>query len=57
METIRSSWKAIVALLGTYVATQLPQIELFVQDWVQGLVSSVFVAIAVWLKANEPVNG
>lgn len=53
MDKIASSWKAIVALVGTYVATQLPQIELFVQDWVQGLVSSAFVAIAVWLKAND----
>ena len=54
METIRASWKAIVAFAGVYLATQLPTIEVFVQDWVQSAVSAVFVAAAVWLKANQP---
>ena len=54
MEFIRQSWKAVVALVGTFLAAQLPQIELFVQDWVQSAIAAIFVAIAVWLKRNAP---
>jgi hypothetical protein len=53
LETIRTSWKAIIAFVGVYIAAQLPAIEVFVQDWVQSAVSAAFVAVAVWLKANQ----
>ena len=39
-------------MLGAYLATQLPSIEAFAQDWIQSAVSALFVGIAVWLKAN-----
>jgi hypothetical protein len=52
MQKLAESWKAIIAFAGVYLATQLPAIEIFVQDWIQGVVSAVFVSAAVWLKAN-----
>lgn len=52
IDKLKGSWKAIVALLGTYLATQLPSIEAFAQDWIQSAVSAIFVAVSVWLKAN-----
>ena len=52
MDFIKTSWKAIIALVGTFVVTQLPSIEVFVNDWVQGAIGAIFVAVSVWLKAN-----
>lgn len=52
MDFITSSWKSIVALVGTFIATQLPSIEIMAQEWISGAISAIFVAFAVWLKSN-----
>ena len=52
IDKLRGSAKAIVALIGAFIITQLPDIEVFAQDWIQSAVSAIFVAISVWLKAN-----
>jgi hypothetical protein len=52
MEFIQSSWKAVIALVGSFALTQLPLLQQWVENWVGGLIASVFLAASVWLKAN-----